>query len=595
MNLSDDRVQDLNDIETFEVPIDDPGAVLGRLVPRLGLHYTRSFVFARVGRHREPNSLLALVEVAAELGIKVTAARTDAAGLAELNVPAVVHFSSVGGTGGFAVLEGVTATSVHLWDSRSGRRHIDKDAFLAHWSGVVALVERDDSRRVSERGYLQHRLLELLAGSGAPPDFVGSRRAPILRAALGVLVTSLLVIATTHHPSDTRLAALTMMALTTIGLAVTTAMAVAASDRTRTFALPGCPRGKLVNCESVLASPYSRIAGVPLSEIGVAFFGAVLLLIATAAISPGSLSPWVVSGLVYLLAVPIALLLVFVQIFMRQFCTLCLMVHGVIAAGAVVSLPFLSEFQASVTVLASAILVSVYISLILFLVIPHFTRIGQMNSLVASHQRIASSPYATLAHVLTEQPTEVRGTACGIRLDGPPSPKEVVLFVHPGCGQCSRTIEEARSLAAAGRVEVFVSIAPREETQGERDACSALVAVGLALGPQMMLDAYGYAKRDFTALLAGDSVRKISVALSLSSDRIEAASEQGLRLVERTEELARAYVEGTPAVFINSRLYPYTAPISHLSFLLEHHPELLEPTHLAEAESMRATKQVVQT
>lgn len=578
----------------FRVPGDAPATTLGRLVKRLQLRYTRSFVSSRVARHTEPTSLLALVEVGAELGMKITAARTDASGLAELNLPVVVHMSGPDGEGGFGILERATDEGLQVWDSRSGRRRVDKDVFLAHWSGVVGLVERDDSRRVPETGYLRHRLMEVLAGSGAPPALVGSPAASTLRYALAVLAGSLLVMAVAAHPSDTRPAALALMTATVIGLAVTTTMALATADHTRSVAVPGCPRGRLIDCESVLTSPYSRIAGIPLSEIGVAFFGAILLLIATAAFSPESLSPWSVSGLAYLLAVPFALLLVTVQVFMRQFCTLCLMVHVVIAAAAATSPAFLGELRAS-DILAAAILLALYASLILFLAIPHFTRIARMNSLVASHQRIASSPYATLAQILTEQPTGVRGAACGVRLDGPPSANEVVLFVHPSCAQCSLAIDEARPLAGSGRAEVFVAIAPREKAPAERSACSALVAAGLALGSETMLNAYRYAKRDFNALLERDPIGQIADGLSVPRDRIESTLERAQRLTHTAEETAEAHIEGTPAVFFNSRLHPYTAPLGHLSYLLEHHTELLKPTRITGTEPVRPPKEVVQT
>jgi uncharacterized membrane protein len=593
--FTSDGVQDLNDTETFEMPADDPGAVLGRLVKRLRLRYSRSFVSSRVANHTEPNSLLALVEVAAEIGMKITAARTDASGLAEVDVPVVVHFSAPDGKGGFGILERVTASSFLLWDSRSGRRHVDRDVFLAHWSGVVGLVERDDSRRIPETGYLQHRLLESLAGSAAPPALAGSRAAPALRTTLFVLTGSLLVIAAADHPADTRIAAVALMALTAIGFAVSTVMAAATSDYKKTLALPGCPRGRLVNCESVLTSPYSRIAGIPLSEIGVGFFGAILMLVATTALLPGALAPWATSGLAYLLALPFALFLVAVQIFMRQFCTLCLLVHGVIAFGAVISSTFLADFPSSSDLLPSTILLAVFLLLILFLAIPLFTRIGRMNEFVASQQRIAASPFATLAHVLTERGTELRGTACGIRLDGPPSPHELVLFVHPTCAQCSRAIDEARSLAASGRADVFVAVAPRDKTQAEREACGAVVAVGLALGSEAMLGSYAHAKKDFTALLAGDPVRILAEELSLPSDRIQGVLKDARGLIRRTEEFAEAHIEGTPAIFFNSRLYPYAAPLDHLSMLLQGHPELLEPTILAAATSLHGTKEVAQT
>jgi hypothetical protein len=43
--------------------------------------------------------------------------------------------------------------------------------------------------------------------------------------------------------------------------------------------------------------------------------------------------------------------------------------------------------------------------------------------------------------------------------------------------------------------------------------------------------------------------------------------------VERAERAVDDHADGTPAIFFDGR--PYTAPLAHLAFLIEKHPELL--------------------
>jgi uncharacterized membrane protein len=533
---------------------------------------------------------LALVEVAGDLGVKVTAARTDVAGVEKLQGPLIVHFAGDEKQGGFGILERVTQDGFWVWDSRNGRQLVDRTTFEKNWSGIVGLVDRDDTHRTSEPGYLTHRLMELLVGSGAPPALIGSRAAPFLRIAFAVILGTLLSVAAVDHPAGTRGSALALMGLTIVGLWVTAALALAGGDQAKNFTLPGCPRGKLVDCESVLTSPYSHIAGIPLSEIGIAFFGAILLLMATAAIAADVSEIWSVVALAYLLSLPAALLLVGVQIFMRRFCTLCLLVHGVIAGGAGLSLLFLDAEVSPSEAIPAAILLSAYLLMFLFLVIPYFTRTQRMKTFVESQQRVASSPFATLAHILTEQPIAMRGADCGIRLEGPPASHELILFVHPSCAACAHTIREAVPLATAGKVEVFLAVASKDREESDRRACDALVAAGLGLGPDAFLEAYSFAKNGLSAL-AEDPIPILAEHLSVEPTRIAGGLEAAERVVRRAEELADSYVEGTPATFFDSRLYPYTAPLGHLAFLLERHPELLEATVVSLTELPRLSQE----
>ena len=53
-------------------------------------------------------------------------------------------------------------------------------------------------------------------------------------------------------------------------------------------------------------------------------------------------------------------------------------------------------------------------------------------------------------------------------------------------------------------------------------------------------------------------------------------------MVLRAERFVDDHAEGTPAVFVDSRLY--RGELSHLAFLLQEHPELLEPTLTAPVE-----------
>lgn len=564
---------------------DGPDAVLTRLVRRLRLPYSRSFIAARVAGHPQPTSLLALVEVGAQLGLKITAGRTDAAALDGLDLPAVVHLGGDGSVGGFAVLEATPPDGVVLWDSTAGRRQIDRHTFLDSWSGVVALVDRDGAERLVEDGYRRRRLLERLAPRSGPPTLAGRGSvAAALRMTVVALTGMLLVLAVAGHPQGTRSAAVSLVITTVLGLAVATALATATARGTGPGAMPGCPRGRIIDCQGVLTSPYSRIGGIPLSEIAAAFFGAVLLVLATAAVWPQGSAVWAAAGAAYVAGLPAVAVLVALQIRMRQVCTWCLLAHVVVVSGAVMAREFVAGVW-SLQSFAALVLFGVLSCLLLFAVIPHFTRAPRLQALLGRQQRINSSPYATLAHLLTETPTPVRGPDCGVRLDGAAAAHEVVVFVHPTCPPCASVLRQAEALAAGGTAEVFVAIAPRDGRERERRACAALIAAGLARGAGALVAAYLFAKNDHRSLVAGNPLQRVADHLGVEVGVLRDHADDADAIVSTAAAMADEHVEGTPAVFVDARLYPFTAPLSHLALLLEHHAELLAATRAGREEA----------
>ncbi|MDQ4025484.1 MAG: cysteine peptidase family C39 domain-containing protein [Actinomycetota bacterium] len=561
----------MSETKTFTVPADEPSVVLLRLVRKMRLPYSGRLVSAAVAAHPQPQSLLALVQVAPRLGLRITAARVEPEGLDDLQLPAIAHFA--GEPGGFGVIERVAPDAVEVWDGRNGRRSVPRGEFLRYWSGIVALAERDPSQQKTERGYRRQRLLEAFAG---PPATRPDLATPRLRNALAALAALLVVTALWRHPAGTRLGAIAVTVLSAAGFALSAVLSNATSDQKANVDVPGCPRGKLMNCESVLNSQYSRIRGVSMSDAGTGFFGAILLSVATAAAVPG-FAPGKVVALAYLAAVPAALALVALQVVMRRFCTLCLAVHAVVILAAVAGLPFVDDPWPGATVLAGGGLLVLYGAAVTFLGIPFLTRHARTQQLIERQQRLATSPFSTLAYVLTEPLSPVRGEDVGFRLPGPEAAHEAVLFAHPTCRQCAQTIDELTALAEAGTVSAYVTILPRLSSGPERAACEAVVAAGVAFGPAALLHAYGVAKKSFAALMNDDPVAVLADEMSVRRDALEARLPEARAAIERTESLAEGRIEGTPAVFFDGRLYPYNIPVSHLTSLLARYPELLPP------------------
>lgn len=565
-------------MDSSAIPTDGPETVLGQAARRLKLRHSRTYVARAVASHPQPSSLLALVEVAKDLGIKVTPGRTEASELDGLTSPTIVHFDGAQG-GGFGVFEGATDEGYRVWDSLHGVHVVARDAFLARWTGIVALLEREGAG-AAEKGYLRNRLTEIVFSGYDPPALVANRAATLLRILFGALVIALLALSVSALNAQDRPAAIAVALLSLMGLGVTMVTAISIGAQEGSLSDRICARGKLVDCHSVLSSRYSRIFGISLSDIGVAFFGSVVMLAATGATG----APWVwpLLTLVYLASVPLSLVLVGVQVAMRQLCTLCLAVHTVNLSAATISWLWLRPGQWSVRGIATALLLmALYFCLLLFLAIPYFRKHQGLRVMVGKYRRISGSPFASLAEVLTEPEAALSVDDCAVALGGGTAEHEVVVFVHPSCGKCDPVLQQVWGLAQSGLVNAAVGLAPKDPEEPDRRACAAVVAAGLAHGPETLVGGYAAAKKRLRSMLHEDPVATLAEELSLEPASIEARLEEARRRTAGAEALVDEHAEGTPAVFFNSRLF--RGELNHLVFLLQQHPELLAPTRVTAA------------
>ncbi len=555
------------------LPTDGPTAILGRLVRLLHLPYSKGFIERAVVAHPKPDTLLALVEIGALLGLKATPGQTDPGSLDAIELPAVVHFSGPETEAGFGVLEAVSPESFRVWDKTNGSQMLDRDLFLAHWSGIVVLVERAEKRGVREKGQLRSRAADVVWGSWDPIAITGGRGAASLRGATGLVGAVLLGLAVLARPSSERIFDLGLVLLTLLGLAVSS-LTTAAVGRPTSLGARLCARGGLVDCQSVLTSRYARIFGIPLSDIGIAFFGTVLLLIAgTAGTSRDA--AWFVIGIAYAITLPLSLMLLGVQVSMRKLCKFCMVVHGVNLSCAVIAWMIVRDLAPTSTSLAAhSLLAALYFSLLLFFVVPYFHKSQGLGFISGRLRRISASPFGSLADLLTETPSGITGPECGLALAGPGAEHTIVVFAHPSCGKCESVLREVGVLAFNGIARVYVTIAPKDPEESERLACTALLAAALAAGPERVFETYMAAKKGF-GKVTQDPIRVLSDALALETREIEGRLEHARSLVDRAEELADIHVEGTPWVFFDSRSFP--GPVPHLAFLLQNHPGLLEP------------------
>jgi uncharacterized membrane protein len=396
-----------------------------------------------------------------------------------------------------------------------------------------------------------------------------------VRGILASLAIGLLALGVVSLPGDVRLPALVITVLSVLGLVVTVIAALSVASENNPLADRICSRGKYVNCQSILSSRFSRVIGFPMSDIGIALYGSVLLLVASGVLADGGTDVWSIITLVFLISVPFSLALIGIQLAMRQICTLCLAVHAVNLSCAAIGWLWLDPAMPPASDLVPALLLfGLFYSLLLFFVVPFFRKHQGMAVLSRMYGRISGSPFASLADLLAEGPTSARPADFAVPLGDSTAAHELTVFVHPSCNKCNSVFAEARTLMQAGLVRASVGLAPKDPEESDRRACATVVAAGLSAAPLEI--AYAAAKKDLKAMMGADPVGVLTTGLSVERSAIERSIERAREMVLHAENFVDDHAEGTPAVFVNSRLY--RGELSHLAFLLQEHPELLEST-----------------
>lgn len=547
-----------------QIPADGPDAVLGRLVATLRLPHDRAQVARSLAAHPRPTSLLALVDVGRQLGLELTPVRSNLEALRAQPAPVIVHFDR-DGVGGFGVLERFSEDRLEVWDSENGLHPLDRDLFLETWSGVAVLMKSSSTGAPRSWGA---RLPALLFG-GDPPSIVGPSSKD-LRIALVVLFLLVLSLAVWTYPVGARVPTLALACLCLAGVVITASMTMAISDYAGPFSPGICRRGRLIDCQSVLTSRFARVFGIPLSDLGIAFYLAMLLLLVSGAGRPAASG---VAAFIFVATVPVAIALTALQLWMRRLCAMCLAVHAVNLGGAAVAWLYLPRNLVGPEVWHMASLFALFLCVALFVVIPYLKEAKGVARLMIERARMSASPLASAAQLVTEPDTGLEAAACAVELGGSAAPDQLVAFVHPTCKQCAPVIRELRALAAGGRVNAFLTIPPRGPA--EQRLCEVLIGIGLRAGAEEMLRAFDIAKHRLDDLLHDDPSKLLQSELGLPQEAMEPAAD-AVAIVERTESFAEDHVEGTPALFFNG--IPYRGPVSHLIELLAQHPDLLVAT-----------------
>jgi uncharacterized membrane protein len=571
-----------------------PAEALAAMARHLQVACDEDDLRARFASHTTPTSLKALVEIAPEFGLTARAFKSDLVGLQDARLPAVVHVvDGDGERGGFALLVRRESGRVWLHDGLAGEPVVVEDKLFARtWTGVLVTIEPGRGHTpAAQRAGLRLRLAAWWR-----------REDPLARAALVARGAALALVAVGALAGAARFGAERAGAAgAALGLLVATSWAgawgagLALFFSGRRTLVPGarprlatsfCGRGPSSDCTGVLASRYSRFAGIDWASLGIAFYSAALLVGATSALVGAAARAAVFGWLAVAFgaALPVALVFVGLQVWpLRRFCPLCMATHAVTLIGTLsLSAAFAwgAGASPSVAALAPAALGYALAFLAAFgLVIPFLSLGLESHSNRTRLGWIAATPFGALAESAGRPRAARELPAAPLNVAAGPAPFRLDALVHPMCSGCAPVVRQLVTLAERhpAQVTIGLHLAPRDPgNPADAELCAGLAAAGLLAGPGRGAAVFLASKdnpwRLLTRAQAGGARAVIdavwpdasadAATLTAAHDAVRAADALGARL-ER----------GTPTLLINGWLWD--GSLDDFDKLLTREPELL--------------------
>lgn len=577
-----------------------PAEVLAAALVSLGRPVDAEVLAKRFEAHGSPNSLRALVEVAAERGLAARALKLEAEHARDLATPAVVHLEQ-DGEAAFGLLLGHDGDAVVLAGPTGfAPARLGPEDFARLFRGVAVELSPSASGEAPPAAAgggarLADFFGDLLGEGAAGGKHGGWAR---LTAALAVIALAIAAVLRAGFAADVPGASWALLAAGSAVLLGALLGPWICSDLwrvSRRSAVPTgtpalvartCGPGKLGDCAGVLSSRWGKVLGLELSALGLAFFLAQGTLLAAAALLPTAQLQGAFAWLAvtHALAVPGALFLVAVQFGpLGRICPLCLAVHAMIlTAAAAFAAVLLTGGFADLPWTAFAAPAALW--LVAFAaalgVAPAWLELQLERRVLRTRLGwVLASPFGALAELAGRPPVPFPEPAARFQWGDRAAPIAVHALVHPMCSACPPVVEGLDRLVARHPqwVRVALHFAPRDAASAADLAlCRALALIGHAAGGEPGLHVLRAVEADPWRHLAeverGGLAAMLARYLPADFDSAPwlAAAEESVRAAA---DMASALERGTPTVWVGGRLLD--APLEQLDALLARHGALV--------------------
>jgi len=448
-----------NLVERLFYPKSNGPETVKLLADILQVKITRTTLTHELETHPDYPSLLSISDVLNNHGIENVAIQLDPSKLTEAPTPFITTIKTENNADElFSVVKEISANAVLLFDPlKHVWTTVSREVFLNIFSGTTLLVEADE--RAGETNYKEIATQE-------------RKRRITLQLSLFFLPGLALgsgILALMQNGGSSFLPFLFLM-LTLIGVLLGVALIWHEVDQHNPLLSQICNAGKKVNCNAILQSKASKIAGISWSAIGLSYFmGQLLLLLLTGITNTNTLFAlsWI-----SLMALPYIFYSLYYQYSVaKQWCVLCLCVQGVLllqfltvlAVGGLTSVTaVLHNLSWVLTILIA------FISPLIAIVslIPLLQKAKESKSSQNKLQQLKHNPQIFEALLGRQKAVTEPADGLGITLGNPAAKYKLIKVCNPYCGPCAKAhlpIEELLANNPDVQVQIIFTSTNKDE------------------------------------------------------------------------------------------------------------------------------------
>jgi uncharacterized membrane protein len=421
-----------NQLNLLLAPKTNAPAITFLLTTILDVKLTESTIKADLEQHPDFPSLLSISDILSTYNISNLSLKIDAEQLFEVPVPFITQLKGQKNElDYFTVIKQVRQDTIIYADPKSQKWITEStDGFLKRWTGVVLMAEAGDASgeadyTVNAKKEKWQRAINNIMAGWLPVMVLLAGLAALMNAGLSALLPFLFTV------------------FTLTGACAGFLLMWYQHDRYNPVLTQFCGGGdQKVNCNAILSSKASKIAGISWSVIGFSYFtGGLLLQLFWGILNPQTLF---VSGLLSILAAPYVIYSVYYQWrIARHWCSLCLFVQGLLLLQLGTGLAGQWHTLFSFSNLNLDMMVQIIVAFSLPLMLAHiiFGSLRKVKEKQNAHielQRFKHDPGIFRALLEKQQKVDHSPAGLGIQLGDAGAPYKIIKVCNPYCDPCAK-------------------------------------------------------------------------------------------------------------------------------------------------------------
>ena len=421
-----------NYLKQLTQPISNEVEVTKLLVQLLNIKISNVTLRSTIEEHPNYPSLLSINDALNSYRIETLAIKSSKEKLAEYPFPFIAHIKGTKLTRNyFTVVKEIKSQLITYYDpERHQWKESAKEDFIQRWSGVALLVENKEA--TGEEDYAK-KLRQEARGQ--------------VKRYLAYLFLPILAFVTTIFSFDTHgmqvIFPFIFSLLSSSGVIISGFLLWYDLDQNNPFLQKICTHKRRINCDAILHSKKSKIAGISWSSIGLSFFLGNLLslvLIGLVDLQAHFLLFWTT-----VLALPFVIFSIYYQWqIMKQWCIFCLLIQALLISQFVLSFLdkwYLTSLVTSTLLQTLIIFIFSFLSpfLVIQLILPTLRNAKEGDENKRTLRRLKHDPVIFNALLDTQKTLPEDTLPIGLMLGNPQAKYKIVKVCNPYCTPCAQS------------------------------------------------------------------------------------------------------------------------------------------------------------